>query len=89
MSKEIHLITTPGCSACKLQEYLLEDVIENHPDIELKIYDHFDAPEWIKVNVLFNDFPVTVLIKDNVIKYHFTGTKKVRAISQLIEDVKF
>lgn len=89
MSKVIHLVTTLNCSACKLQETILNNVLKEHEDIELKVYDYTETPEWIINNVIFRDFPVTIFIKDNIIKYYFSGTKSFRSITKLIKDINF
>lgn len=89
MSKVIYLITTYKCSACKCQEYILKEVLKEHKDIELKIIDYSKTPEWIKTNVILTDFPTTIFIKDDVIKYHFVGTKANRKVEALIKDINF
>lgn len=89
MSKVIYLITTYKCSACKCQEYILKEVLKEHKDIELKVIDYNKTPEWIKTNVILTDFPTTIFIKDDVIKYHFVGTKANRKVEALIKDINF
>lgn len=89
MNKVIYLGTTHDCSACKLQQYLLEDVVSNHPDIKLEVCDYTGLPDWFKTQVNLTDFPVTIFVKNDVIKYSFVGTKSVNKISKIIEDIKF
>lgn len=89
MAKLIYLITTYKCSACKCQEYILKELLEEHKDIELKVIDCSEVPEWIKTNVKLTDFPTTVLVENDVIKYHFVGTKSVKAFNELMIDIKF
>lgn len=88
-NKIIYLGTTHDCSACKLQQYLLEDVLEHHTDIKLEVCDYTGLPEWFKVQVKLTDFPVTIFVKDDVIKYSFVGTRTVDKIEKLIRDIKF
>lgn len=89
MSKQIHLVTTPGCSACKCMEHILKDVQEDNPTFTIEKYRFADAPEFIKTNVNFTDFPVTIFIKDDVIKYNFQGTKSIKKVKQIISDIDF
>ena len=89
MSKVIYLITTYKCSACKHQERILKEILEEHKDIELKIINFSKVPEWIKTNIILTDFPTTIFIKDYVIKYYFVGTKANRKIKALIKDINF
>lgn len=89
MSKVIYLITTYKCSACKYQECILKEVLKEHKNIELKVIDFSKVPEFIKINVILTDFPTTIFVKDDVIKYHFVGTKANRKIEALIKDINF
>ena len=89
MSKVIYLITTYKCSACKCQEYILKEVLKEHKDIELKVIDCSEVPEWIKTNIILTDFPTTIFIKDDIIKYHFVGTKANKKVKALIKDINF
>ena len=84
--KKIYLITTKGCEACSIMKNILIDIF-NKDDI--KIIDIADVPNWIKINVKLTDFPTTILVKDNVIKYHFSGTKSVKKIKDIVADVSF
>lgn len=89
MSKVIYLITTYNCSACKFQKDILKEILEEHKDIELKVMDFSEVPDWIKTNIMLTDFPTTIFIKDDIIKYHFVGTKANRKIKALIKDINF
>ena len=89
MNKVIYLITTKNCNACRIQNNLTGLVLEEHKDIEFKVYDFSEVPDWIKTNVILTDFPTTVLIKDNVIKYHFVGTMSIRKMELLLKELDF
>lgn len=89
MPKVIYLISTYKCSACKCQEYLLKEYLKNRTDIELKVVDYSETPDWIKTNVKLTDFPTTILIDNDVIKYHFVGTKTINKLKVLLEDINF
>ena len=89
MNKEVYLVTTYKCSACKLMAYILKEVLEDRPDVELKTLDYTELPEWIKTNVRLSDFPCVVFVVDDVIKFTFTGTKPTREVRQIIKDINF
>lgn len=89
MNKVIYLATTYKCSACKCQEQLLKEALNDRQDIKLIVDDYKNIPYWITLNIVFTDFPITILIDDNVIKYNFIGTMSVKKIKQLLEDLNF
>lgn len=84
MNKIIYLGTTPGCSACKCMEAILKNVKEELPIFNLEISRFNELPDFIKINVPIGDFPITILVVDDVIKYHFSGTKPHRFIKGLL-----
>lgn len=87
--KIIYLGTTNGCSSCKCQEHILDSVLKDRNDVNLQICNHTKLPEWIKTNVNLTDFPVTIIVEDNKIKYHFVGTRPIRDIKTLLVDINF
>lgn len=89
MNKIIYLITTYKCSACKCMKAILKLVQEDDPSFNIEVYDFTDAPEFIKVNVKFGDFPTTVFVKDNIIKYSFKGTLSKKKVEQIIKDIDY
>lgn len=89
MNKTIYLGTTFKCSACKLQEQLLKQAIEERNDIELIVCDYNELPSFIQTNVLLEDFPVSVFIEDEIIKYTIIGTMTVKKIKQLMSNIEF
>lgn len=88
IDRTIYLIKTHGCSACKCMEHILNSVIEN-TDIDLVSLYVEEVPEWIKNNVILHDFPTTVFVKDDIIKYHFAGTDTIKEINKIIKDIEF
>lgn len=84
--KYLYLITTEGCQGCKIMKDIL---INNFSDIRIRIQDVRFVPMWIKVNVKLTDFPTLVFIKNDIIRYHFSGTKSARKIKELIETLQF
>lgn len=89
MNKVIYLVTTKGCCACRRQKSILLIALKDREDIELEVCDFTELPEWLQVNVCLTDFPVTIFVEDDIIKYHFTGTKSVGKIFNIIKDIEF
>lgn len=88
-NKVIYLIKTFGCSACKCMEHILKDVVAEYPDIEFVVTYFSEIPDFIKLNVRLTDYPTTIFVKDDVIKYHFVGTMSAKNIKTLIKDIDF
>lgn len=84
--KYLYLITTEGCQGCKIMKDIL---VNNFSDIRIRIQDVRFVPMWIKVNVKLDDFPTLIFIKNDIIRYHFSGTKSARKIKELIETLQF
>ena len=90
MIKEIYLATTKGCEACKIMENILRKVHkQNLYTFSVHVLDFSELPEFIKINVPLTDFPVTIFVENNVIKYHFTGTTSAKNLQSIINDIKF
>lgn len=89
MSKTIYLGTTYKCSACKCQERLIKMALVGRSDIQLIVCDYKELPKWISNNVKLTDFPVTILIEDDIVKYHFVGTKTVSKIKDLFHNINY
>jgi hypothetical protein len=90
MSKIIYLATTKGCEACRIMTKILKKVYgDNLYTFSIRVKDFKDIPSWITTNVPLNDFPTTIFIEDDVVKYHFSGTKTVKALQEIIIDLKF
>lgn len=67
---------------------ILNDTISD-TDIELKVVDFVDLPEFIKTNVKLTDFPTVIFLKDDIIKYQFIGTKPKSEILKIMKDIRF
>lgn len=89
MNKVVYLGTTLNCAACRIQERILEEVLEDRSDVCLKVCDYLELPDFIQTNVLLEDFPVIVFIKDEIIKYTVVGTLSAKKIKRLMEDIEF
>lgn len=84
----IHLATTKRCTACRIMKTILQDTISD-TDIELKVVDFADLPEFIKTSVKLTDFPTVIFLKDGIIKYQFVGTKPKSEILKIMKDIRF
>lgn len=90
MNKEIYLIVTQGCVACSIMRSILRKVEHNHLDKFTPIVIDFKkVPEWISLNVPFNDFPTIVCTEGQVIKYHESGTMTMKHLEKVLEDINF
>lgn len=88
-SKVVYVVTTHKCSACKCIEYILKEVLKEHPTFTITTVDFKEVPEWLKNNVLMTDFPTVIFLDNDIIKYHFTGTLPKSKIIGIIEDINF
>ncbi len=90
MSKIVYLATTKGCEACRIMTKILKKVYsDNIYPFSIKVKDFKEIPSWIATNVPLNDFPTTIFIDNDVVKYHFSGTKTAKALQEIITDLKF
>lgn len=89
MNKAIYLGTTYKCSACKLQEYIISTAIKDCKDIELKVCDFSELPNWIKEQIQLTDFPVTIFTEDDKVIHYFVGTKSVKKFNQLRDTINY
>lgn len=87
--KVVYIITTFKCSACKCIEYILKEIQKDNPTFIIETIDFKNVPEWININVKLTDFPTVIFVKDNVIKYYFTGTFSKKKIIQLMNSIDF
>lgn len=88
-NKIVYVVTTYKCSACKCMEYILKDIQESDPTFTITTTDFQEVPEWIKDNVILTDFPTVIFVKNNIIKYHFTGTLSKKKVLDLIDNIDF
>lgn len=86
----IYIITTEGCEACNIIKNIIDSIHNKYKHkFEYIIVDRNYVPDWIRNNVILEDFPTVIFTKDNIIKYHFKGTKPAREIEQILEDINF
>lgn len=87
--KLIYLITTKGCEACHIMTDIMLSVLDELKDTTLIIRDVSEIPTFIKVDVPLHDFPTLVFVKDNVIKYHVSGTMSKSKVKIILSDIGF
>ena len=76
MNNKVLLITTKGCAGCAIAHKLVEEAIQmyRHPiTFEEKDIDNVDEA-FVRNNKIY-DFPTVVLIKNDTVKFKFTGTR--------------
>lgn len=88
-NKVIYIITTVNCSACKCMEYILNDIQKDNSTFSINSTDFTKIPEWLNTNIILTDFPTVIFVDNNVIKYHFVGTKSKSKVLKLMEDINF
>lgn len=88
-SKDVYVVTTYKCSACKCIKYILEEIQQDNPTFAITTIDFHYVPEWIKNNITLTDFPTVIFIENDVIKYHFTGTLSKKKIVEIMNDINF
>ena len=90
MKNRIYIITTQGCEACSIMVNIIDSIQNRYKNkFEYLIVDRDFVPEWIRNNVILEDFPTVIFVKDDVIKYHFKGTKPAKEIEKILEDINF
>jgi hypothetical protein len=87
-SKDIYLVKTHGCSACKLMEYILKEVLQDRTDINYSILYRDEAiVQFNKVE--FKDFPSVVFVKNGEVLMTFTGTCSAKRVKTLMNELGF
>lgn len=87
--KVIYLITTKGCEACYIMTDIMLTVLAELKGVTLVIRDVSEIPMFIHAKVSFNDFPTLVFLKDDVIKYHVSGTMSKDKVKTILSDIGF
>lgn len=82
---KICCITTKGCYSCNVMKKILKSVSNSH-NITLEVHDCKDIPDSLK-SITFDDFPTTVIIKDNEIVSYFSGTVSVNRMKKILEEL--
>lgn len=90
VSKNIYLITTKGCEACRIMERILKQVQrDNDYTFSIQVRDYNILPEFIQVDVALTDFPTLIFLENDVIKYHVAGTISAKKLKEILKDLHF
>lgn len=83
---KILLITTQGCGGCRIMERLIHEAIrKSSKEIEFHKADYKELkPKFLRDHEV-RDYPTTFFIKDNDIKFQYTGTNPVIVILRWID----
>ena len=68
---------------------ILKDIQKDITSLQIITIDFQDVPNWIKTNIVLTDFPTVVFVENNVIKYHFVGTKSRNKIINIMRDINY
>lgn len=88
-SKIIYLITTKGCEACHIMTEIMLTVLDELNGVTLIVRDVSEIPMFIQAKVSLHDFPTLVFIKEDIIKYHVSGTMSKDKIKTILSDIGF
>lgn len=82
----ILLVTTRGCAACVIMTRLVKQAVEeSHKSIALDVKDIKAVDKSFLHSHKITDFPTTFFIKDDVVKFIYTGTNPVTVIHRWID----
>jgi hypothetical protein len=83
---QIYVITTKGCEGCLRLDRLIQEALTlSHKKVEYTKQDFTEVDKkWLKSNNV-EDYPTTFLIKDDIIRYRFTGTRPAIVIARWID----
>ena len=86
MKRKILLITTKNCLGCSLQLKNVQSAIsKSSKDIELEVKDFTELPKRIIAKYNAYDYPFTVYIIDDTVKFKSTGSCAVYQIVRYID----
>lgn len=83
---QIYTITTKGCESCLINERLIKEALsitKKKVDYTTQDFTQVDK-NWLKQNNI-TDYPTTLLIKDDVIRFKYTGTRPSVVIARWID----
>lgn len=86
MKRKILIITTKNCLGCTIQtEHVQTAIAKSSKDICLEIKDFKDVPKRIIYDNKINDYPATLFIVDDVVKFKYVGSIPVIMIQRYID----
>lgn len=88
--KKITVITTEGCTGCKVQLDNVKKVLEEYKDVALNVIP-FESLTKKQINdyrdkrVSLRDFPTTIFTIDDVVTFRMTGSTAVTCIERYVD----
>ena len=86
VNSKVFCITTKGCESCYILDKLIEEALsisKNKPEYVNQDFTQVDK-KWLKQNNV-TDYPTTFLIKDDIVRYKFVGTRPAVVIARWID----
>ena len=83
---QIYSITTKGCESCTTLDRLINEALSLTSKKVIYTKQDFTQvnKKWLKQHGVY-DYPTTFLIKDDVVKYKFVGTRPAIVIARWID----
>lgn len=86
MKRKILIITTKNCLGCAIQtEHVQTAIAKSSKNICLEIKDFKDIPKRVIYYNKINDYPATLFMVDDVVKFKYTGSIPVIMIQRYID----
>lgn len=85
-NSKIFCITTKGCKSCYIVDKLIKEALsmsKKNPEYVNQDFTQVDK-KWLRQNNV-TDYPTTFLIKDDIIRYKFVGTRPAIVIARWID----
>lgn len=75
-----------SCGACKIMRRLIREALHNTAKgIDFEVQNRQQADKVMMIHHNITDFPATVFMKDDIVKYVLIGTTAVPAINRYID----
>lgn len=86
MENKILTITTQGCESCYILDKLINEALTiTKKEVEYVKQDFKEVDKKLIKSYNITDFPTTLLIKDDVVKFRFIGTRPAVVIARWID----
>ena len=84
--RKILLIVADGCGACKIMRRLIREALRNtSKGVDFEVQNRREVSKVLLIEHNITDYPATVFIKNDVVKYVLIGTTAVPAINRYID----
>lgn len=88
-NQKIYIITTKGCAGCNIMIEIAKKLSFDTYFNAFYIQDISDIPQYIKVDVLLDDFPTIVFVDGYDIVYYHTGTLSKNKLKEKMVEYEF